>query len=67
MRLAAGKAWNEGDHDLAIQVLAEGAMAEPDNLEIPAMLGKLLMRLDRFEEARSVLGGTAAKRPGRAP
>jgi len=30
-------------------------MAEPENLEIPAMLGKLLMRLNRFEEARSVL------------
>ena len=55
VRLAAGKAWNDGDHDLAIQVLAEGAMAEPENLEIPAMLGKLLMRLGRFEEARSVL------------
>ena len=39
VRLAAGKAWNEGNHDLAIQTLAEGAMAEPENLEIPAMLG----------------------------
>ena len=55
VRLAAGKAWSEGKHDLAIQTLAEGAMAEPENLEIPAMLGKLLMRLNRFDEARSVL------------
>jgi putative thioredoxin len=55
VRLAAGKAWNEGKYDLAIQTLAEGAMADPENLEIPAMLGKLLMRLNRFEEARSVL------------
>lgn len=55
VRLAAGKAWNRGRHDLAIQTLAEGAMAEPGNLEIPAMLAKLLMRLNRFEEARSVL------------
>ena len=54
-RLAAAKAWNDGDPDLAIRVLAEGAMAEPDNLEIPAMLAKLLMRLQRFEEAREVL------------
>jgi len=54
-RLAAAKAWNDGDHDLAIRVLAEGAMAEPDNLEIPAMLAKLLMRLQRFDEAREVL------------
>jgi len=55
VRVAAGKAWNDGNHDLAIQVLVEGAMAEPGNLEIPAMLGKLLMRLNRFEEARSLL------------
>jgi putative thioredoxin len=55
VRLAAGKAWNDGNYDLAVRTLAEGAMAEPENLEIPAMLGKLLMRLNRFEEARSVL------------
>lgn len=54
-RLAAARAWNEGDHDAAIRVLAEGAMAEPDNLEIPAMLAKLLMRLQRFDQAREVL------------
>mgnify|MGYP001570990515 CR=1 FL=1 len=55
VRLAAGKAWKEGRHELAIQTLVEGAMAEPENLEIPAMLGKLLMRLSRFGEARDVL------------
>jgi len=55
VRLAAGKAWNEGKSDLAIQTLAEGAMAEPGNLEIPAMLAKFLMRLNRFDEARDVL------------
>lgn len=55
VRLAAGKAWNTGDHDAAIRVLAEGAMAEPDNVDIPVMLAKLLMRLQRFDEARSVL------------
>lgn len=55
VRLAAGRAWDQGDHDRAVQVLAEGAMAEPENLEIPAMLAKLLMRLERFDEARQVL------------
>lgn len=55
VRLAAGRAWDQGDQNRAIQVLAEGAMAEPDNLEIPAMLAKLLMRLERFDEARQVL------------
>jgi putative thioredoxin len=54
VRLAAGRAWDQGDHARAVQVLAEGAMAEPDNLDIPAMLIKLLMRLERFEEAREV-------------
>ena len=33
VRLAAGKAWKEGRHELAIQTLVEGAMAEPENLE----------------------------------
>lgn len=55
VRLAAAKAWNADDHDKAIQMLAEGAMAEPENLDIPAMLAKLLMRLSRFDEARQVL------------
>jgi len=55
VRLAAGRAWDQGDHARAVQLLAEGAMAEPDNLEIPAMLVKLLIRLERFEEAREVL------------
>jgi len=54
VRLAAGRAWDQGNHARAVQVLAEGAMAEPDNLDIPAMLIKLLMRLERFEEAREV-------------
>ena len=55
VRLAAGRAWQQGDHDRAVRVLAEGAMAEPDNLEIPAMLTKLLIRLERFDEARQML------------
>ena len=55
VRLAAAKAWNAGDHDKAIQVLAEGAMSEPENLDIPATLAKFLMRLHRYDEAREVL------------
>ena len=67
VRLAAGKAWNQGSHDLAIQTLVEGAMAEPENLEIPAMLGKLLMRLNRFDEARSVLVALPVEARASAP
>jgi putative thioredoxin len=55
VRLSAAKAWNAGEQEKAIQVLAEGAMAEPENLDIPAMLAKLLMRLHRYAEAREVL------------
>ncbi|MCB1722318.1 MAG: tetratricopeptide repeat protein [Gammaproteobacteria bacterium] len=55
VRLAAAKAWNAGEHDKAIQLLAEGAMAEPDNLDLPAMLAKFLMRVHRYDEARDVL------------
>lgn len=60
-RLAAARAWNAGEYDKAIQVLAEGAIAEPGNLEIPAMLAKLLMRLGRFDEAREVLKSMPAE------
>lgn len=55
VRVAAAKVWNDGEHDKAVQLLAEGAMAESDNLDIPAMLAKLLMRLHRYDEARDVL------------
>ncbi len=55
VRLSAGKAWNQGDHDAAIQVLAEGAVAEPENPDIPAMLAKLLIRLGRHDDAHEVL------------
>jgi putative thioredoxin len=48
-------AWQAGKPDQAIQLLAEGAMAAPEDLELPATLAKLLMRLDRGEEALAVL------------
>lgn len=52
---AAALAWNAGDTDKALQTLAEGAMEEPDNLRIPDMMAKLLIRLERFEDAGAVL------------
>lgn len=55
VRLAAAKAWNAEQHDKAIQLLVEGAMAEPHNLDIPALLARFLMRLHRYDEARDVL------------
>ena len=52
VRLAAARAWDHGQYDKAIQVLAEGAVADPENLDIPSMLAKLLMRVHRYDEAR---------------
>ncbi len=55
VRVAAGRAWQGGERDRALQLLAEGAMAEPDNLALPALLAKFLMQLDRHAEAQHVL------------
>jgi putative thioredoxin len=52
---AALAAWEAGEEDKAIQVLAEAAMAEPDNPAIPLLLAKLLIRQGRHGEARDVL------------
>lgn len=52
---AAAHAWNAGDVDQCLQTLAEGALQAPENLRIPAMMTKLLIRLERFEDAGAVL------------
>lgn len=52
---AALKAWEQGEHEKAIQVLAEGAMAEPENPSLPLMLAKLLIQDERHEDAQAVL------------
>jgi putative thioredoxin len=52
---AALLAWEEGDAERAIRILAEGAMAEPANLELPMLLSKLLTQADRPEDAHAVL------------
>ena len=60
VRMSAAKAWNDGDRESAVRVLVEGAIAEPENRDIPTMLAKLLMRLGRYTEAHQVLGGLLA-------
>lgn len=52
---AALKAWEQGEHEKAIQVLAEGAMAEPENPSLPLMLAKLLIQDERHDDAQAVL------------
>lgn len=55
IQAAALQAWQDGDVDKAVQVLAEGAMDEPENLALPLLLAKFLMRLGRIEDAYAVL------------
>ena len=52
---AALAAWEAGDPERAIQVLAEAAMAEPDNPAVPLLLAKLLVRQERHRDAHAVL------------
>ncbi len=49
-------AWQAGDPDKALQLLAEAAVSEPDNLSYPALMAKILMRQDRIDEAHQLLG-----------
>ncbi len=55
VRAAALIAWERGDHDKAIQVLAEGAVAEPHDPALPLLLAKLLVRQERFSDAYRLL------------
>jgi len=48
-------AWQAGDPDRAIQMLAEAAMESPEDLDLPTTLAKLLMRLNRQRDALAVL------------
>ena len=52
---AALAAWEAGDQDKAIQVLAEAAIAEPENPSVPLLLAKLLIRQGRHADAQAVL------------
>jgi len=52
---AALQAWEAGDQDRAIEVLAETAMAEPENPSVPLLLAKLLIRQGRHGDAHAVL------------
>ena len=61
VRLSAAEAWNDGDREAALRVLVEGAMAEPEDPHIPAMLAKLLMRVGRYAEAHRVLSSLPAQ------
>jgi putative thioredoxin len=48
-------AWQAGEPDKALQLLAEAAVNDPDNLALPALMSKILMRQERYREAHSLL------------
>ncbi|MBA1445614.1 MAG: tetratricopeptide repeat protein [Chromatiales bacterium] len=48
-------AWQAGDPDKALQLLAEAVVNEPDNLAFPALMAKILMRQNRIDEAYQLL------------
>ena len=53
-------AWEAGDEEKGIQVLAEAAMAEPHNPSLPLLLAKLLIRQGRHPDAHAVLAALPA-------
>jgi len=55
VQAVALKAWQAGDQEKAIQVLAEGAIAAPENRAIPLLLAKLLVQAKRHADAHAVL------------
>jgi len=52
---AALVAWQQGEQDKAIGILAEGAMADPDDPGLPLLMAKLLVQAGRHRDAHEVL------------
>jgi putative thioredoxin len=47
--------WQAGEPDKALQLLAEAAINQPNNLALPALMSKILMRLERYRDAHALL------------
>ncbi len=47
--------WQAGEPEKALQLLAEGAIEMPDNLALPALMSKILIRQERYREAHGLL------------
>ena len=52
--------WQAGEPERALQLLAEAAVKDPDNLAYPALMGKILLRQTRYEEAHALLSALPA-------
>lgn len=48
-------AWQAGNAEAALQILAEAAVESPDNLTFPALMSKILLREGRAEDAHALL------------
>ncbi|MCU7854427.1 MAG: tetratricopeptide repeat protein, partial [Candidatus Thiodiazotropha sp. (ex Lucinoma borealis)] len=48
-------AWQSGDPERALKILAEAVVNDPQNLSLPALMTKILMRQVRFREAYDLL------------
>ncbi|MCU7891032.1 MAG: tetratricopeptide repeat protein [Candidatus Thiodiazotropha sp. (ex Ustalcina ferruginea)] len=48
-------AWQSGDPERALKILAESVVNDPQNLSLPALMTKILMRQERFREAYDLL------------
>ncbi|MCU7932673.1 MAG: tetratricopeptide repeat protein [Candidatus Thiodiazotropha sp. (ex Codakia rugifera)] len=48
-------AWQSGDPERALKILAEAVINDPQNLSLPALMTKILMRQERFREAYDLL------------
>ncbi|MEL0586215.1 MAG: tetratricopeptide repeat protein [Candidatus Thiodiazotropha sp. (ex. Lucinoma kazani)] len=48
-------AWQSGDPERALKILAEAVVKDPQNLSLPALMTKILMRQERFREAYDLL------------
>lgn len=47
--------WQRGEPEKALQLLAEAVVADPENLALPALMSKILMRQQRFRDAHALL------------
>ncbi|MCU7814461.1 MAG: tetratricopeptide repeat protein [Candidatus Thiodiazotropha sp. (ex Rostrolucina anterorostrata)] len=48
-------AWQSGDPERALKILAEAVVNDPQNLSLPALMTRILMRQERFREAYDLL------------
>ncbi|MEW8053264.1 MAG: tetratricopeptide repeat protein [Candidatus Thiodiazotropha sp.] len=47
--------WQAGDPEKALQLLAEAVLDDPENLALPTLMSKILMRQQRFGDAHALL------------